>query len=145
MRRRGGLRLGWRAHWRRDPSPLTTPACEEVRDGHDYGQGRQYEYSDTWVHPVEGLPSAESGYVLIPKTVRGRPLDPPLLAPVRSMAADQFESSKLTGLRRLRRFLRAQHSAFEHQPAGRDARHCDVRLQRMAATAERFPRDHVHA
>jgi len=93
MRSRRGLRLGCRAYRRRDPSSLAPPTSEEVCDGHDYGQGRQNEYSVNWVHPVEGLPCAESGYVLIPKTVRGWAFDPPLFAPVRSMAADQFESS----------------------------------------------------
>ena len=60
MRRNGCLRLRRRSHGRRDPSTLATPTCEQVGDGDDYGQGRQNEYSVNRVHPLEGLPSAES-------------------------------------------------------------------------------------
>jgi hypothetical protein len=64
----GGLKLRrGRTHWRRDLSVLAAPAREQVGDGDNYGQRRQYEYSVKWVHPVEGLPSAESGYVFITK------------------------------------------------------------------------------
>jgi hypothetical protein len=47
-----------------------TPAGEHIEDGDDYGERRQDEYCVNRVHPVEGLPSAESGYVLIDKAVR---------------------------------------------------------------------------
>jgi hypothetical protein len=105
--------------WRELPA-LAAPAREKVGDGDDYGQGRQDEYSVNRVHPVERLPCAESGYVLTTKTLRGRAFDSPLFAQVRSMAADQFESSQVTTDQwsgRLRRCMSAHHSAFDHQPA----------------------------
>jgi hypothetical protein len=88
--------LSRRAHGWRELPALSAPAREEVGDGDDYGEGRQHEHSVNRVHPVERLPCAESGYVLTTKTLRGRAFDSALSAQVRSMAADQFESSKVT-------------------------------------------------
>jgi hypothetical protein len=49
---------------------LAPPAGEQVEDRDDHGERRQYQYSVHRVHPVEGLPSAESSYISIPKSTR---------------------------------------------------------------------------
>jgi hypothetical protein len=51
------------------------PAREQVDDGDDYRKRRQDEYRVRRVHPVEGLPSAEFGYLFIPKTAERRASD----------------------------------------------------------------------
>jgi hypothetical protein len=59
---------------------FATPPCEEVEDADDHRERREDEYSENArVHPLEGLPSAESGYVFITK-VSGRAFDPPATA-----------------------------------------------------------------
>jgi hypothetical protein len=57
-----------------------TPAGEEIDDRDDDRQRRQDEYSVNRVHPVEGLPSAESGYIFITKAANGPAFDPPATA-----------------------------------------------------------------
>jgi hypothetical protein len=57
-----------------------TPTREEIEDGDDYGQWRQDEYCVHRVHPGVGLPSAESGYVLITEVGSGPAFDPPRTA-----------------------------------------------------------------
>ena len=99
--------LSRRAHGWRELPALAAAAREQVGDGDDYGEGRQHEYSVNRIHPVERLPCAESGYVLTTKLYAPR-LRFAAFAQVRSMASDQFESSKTR---------RADHCAFDHQPA----------------------------